>query len=182
MCRTRGDLAEINFYCIIISMILNQEKYQNTILYLCQNLGGQVQGKKKLAKLLYFVDFDMYENGNVSITGDMYKKLPMGPFPSTLEDITSAMVQAGNLTVIKKEGTDGYLPTEVYSSTQKANVSIFDENEIKMLHRVVAKYGKLTGKQLEDLSHAEAPFVGTNLKEEIPYELTFYRGTDFSDL
>lgn len=163
-------------------MILNQEKYQNTILYLCKNLGGEVQGKKKLAKLLYFVDFDMYENGNTSITGDTYKKLPMGPFPSTLEDITSKMVTSGNLTITKKDGVNGYLPTEVYSSTEEPVMSVFDETEIKILHRVISKYGKLTGKQLEDLSHAEAPFVGTNLREDIPYELTFYRGTDFSDL
>lgn len=163
-------------------MILNQEKYQNTILYLCKNLGGEVQGKKKLAKLLYFVDFDMYENGNVSITGDTYKKLPMGPFPTSLEDVTSAMVASGNLIVTKRDGLNGYLPTEIYSSPQEPVMSVFNESEIKILHRVVAKYGQLTGKQLEDLSHAEAPFVGTNLREEIPYELTFYRGTDFSDL
>ncbi len=163
-------------------MILNQEKYQNTILFLCRNLGGQVQGKKKLAKLLYFVDFDMYENGNTSITGDIYKKLPMGPFPTSLEVVTNAMVLAGNLNVTKREGVNGYLPTEIYSCVKEPNMAVFDTNEIKILNRVIVKYGQLTGKQLEDISHAEAPFVGTNLAEEIPYELTFYRGTDFSDL
>lgn len=163
-------------------MILNQEKYQNTILYLCHELGGQVRGKKKLAKLLYFVDFDMYENSNASITGDVYKKLPMGPVPSSLEEITDAMVNSGILSVKQNEGTNGYLPTEVYSCNKEPNLSIFNEDEIKMLHRVVSKYGQLNGKQLEDLSHAEAPFVGSDLREEIPYELTFYRGTDFSDL
>ena len=51
-----------------------------------------------------------------------------------------------------------------------------------MLDRVATRYGHLTGKQLEELSHAEAPYIGTELKKEIPYELSFYRGTDFSDL
>ena len=51
-----------------------------------------------------------------------------------------------------------------------------------MLDRIAIKYGQLNGKQLEELSHAEAPFIGTELKKEIPYELAFYRGTDFSDL
>ena len=163
-------------------MILNQEKYQNAILYLCSNLGGQVQGKKKLAKLLYFVDFDMYENNNNSITGDIYKKLPMGPFPSSLESVTKRMVESGNLNIEVRQNGNGYSPTEVYLCTQEPNLAVFNKDEIKILNRVVVKYGQLNGKQLEDLSHGEAPFIGTKIKEEIPYELTFYRGTDFSDL
>ena len=51
-----------------------------------------------------------------------------------------------------------------------------------MLDRITVKYGHLNGKQLEELSHAEAPYIGTELKKEIPYELAFYRGTDFNDL
>ena len=41
------------------------------------------------------------------------------------------------------------------------------------------KYGHLNRKQLEELSHAEAPYIGTELRKEIPYELAFYRGTEF---
>jgi len=37
----------------------------------------------------------------------------------------------------------------------------------------------LNGKELENLTHMEAPFVGTEDKKEIPYELSFYRGTEF---
>ena len=39
-------------------MTLHTEKYKQAILYLCAKLGKEVRGKKKLAKLLYFVDFD----------------------------------------------------------------------------------------------------------------------------
>ncbi len=51
-----------------------------------------------------------------------------------------------------------------------------------MLDRVVLKYGNLTGKQLEELSHAEAPYTAAQPYQEVPYEFTYYRGTDFSDL
>src|SRR3989344_2830279 len=126
-------------------MSLRRKKYQNAVLYLCQKLKGEVRGKKKLAKLLYFADFDLYEKSQKSITGDVYYALPMGPVPSALEEITVEM-------------------------TKK-----------KMLSRIVTKYGRLNGKQLEELSHAEAPYVGTELRKEIPYELAFYRGTDFRE-
>ena len=48
---------------------LNEKKYENAILYLTQKLGGEVRGKKKLAKLLYFADFDFYVN-SFFILGD----------------------------------------------------------------------------------------------------------------
>jgi uncharacterized phage-associated protein len=163
-------------------MAINKKKYQNTILYLCQKLGGTIKGKKKLAKLLYFVDFDFYEKYEKAITGDMYKAFPMGPFPIELEQIINEMSQKELLAVNLVKEREGYLSTETYSCISKPNISVFSKDEIKMLDRVVTKYGHLNGKQLEDLSHSEAPYIATKLKEEIPYELSFYRGTDFTEI
>lgn len=74
-------------------MVLHRKKYQNAVLYLCQQLKGEIHGKKKLAKLLYFVDFDFYERYEKSITGDTYKALPMGPVPSAFGAITDVMIE-----------------------------------------------------------------------------------------
>ena len=161
-------------------MSLHKKKYRNAILYLCQKLKGEVRGKKKLAKLLYFADFDFYEKTQKSITGDTYRALPMGPFPTTLEEITSEMTKKNFLEIEQIEEREGYNPTEVYKCLANPDLSVFDEEEKKMLDRIITKYGHLTGKQLEELSHAEAPYIGTELRKEIPYELAFYRGTDFN--
>ena len=74
-------------------MTLHTEKYKQVILYLCAKLGKEVRGKKKLAKLLYFVDFDFFEKNEKYFTGDKYKALPMGPFPVSMEAITKEMVK-----------------------------------------------------------------------------------------
>lgn len=163
----------------------SQSKYENVIIYLCNALGGSVHGKKKLAKLLYYVDFDRYEfnESMKSITGDTYKAWKMGPVPE------------GYMTVIQKLAADGKISQEseppmpghehakeVFTASTKPDMSVFDEDDIKILEHVVGKYGKLTGKQLEDLTHQEAPYVGTNADEEIAFELAFYRETDFSDV
>lgn len=161
-------------------MSLQKNKYQQTILYLCQKLGGEVRGKKKLAKLLYFVDFDFFEKNQKSLTGDTYKALPMGPFPVALEDITSEMAKKKMIAIEKTEERNGYLPTEIYRCLINPDESILKSEEKEMIDRVAIKYGNLNGKQLEELSHSEAPYIGTELKKEIPYELSFYRGTDFS--
>jgi len=39
---------------------ISEKKYKEIILYLAEKLGGEIRGKKKLAKLLYFVDFDFF--------------------------------------------------------------------------------------------------------------------------
>lgn len=161
---------------------LNIKKYQSVITYLCQRLGGEIRGKKKLAKLLYFADFDFYEKTQKSITGDTYHALPMGPFPMALDEITSEMAKNNTIVIKHTKSRADYNPTEVYRCVEKTEPTNLNNEEKKMLERVVTKYGHLNGKQLEELSHAEAPYIGTELKSEIPYELAFYRGTDFSDL
>lgn len=163
-------------------MNLHRKKYQNAILYLCQKLNGEIRGKKKLAKLLYFADFDLYEKSQKSITGDVYCALPMGPVPSALEEITAEMTKRKMIGVEPVGEREGYNPTEVYKGINEPDLTVFDAEERKMLDRVAVKYGHLNGKQLEELSHAEAPYIGTELRQNIPYELAFYRGTDFSDL
>ena len=160
---------------------LDKKKYENTVLYLCRKLGGEVRGRKKLAKLLYFADFDFYEKNQKSITGDTYRALPMGPFPIALEEITADMTKRKEIKIDQVTGREGYNATEIYKSLIEPDVSVFSADEKKMLDRVVTKYGHLTGKQLEDLTHAEAPYAGTEPGKEIYYELSYYRGTEFAE-
>ena len=162
-------------------MALHRKKYQLAILYFCWKLGKELHGKKKLAKLLYYLDFDYYEKYQKYFTGEVYKKLPMGPFPVSLEKTTADMVKKKQLNIKKKNEWDGYNPTEVYKILEKPDVSIFSTEEKKMLDRIIKKYGHLNGKQLENLTHSEAPYIGAEDKKEIPYELSFYRGTDFNN-
>jgi len=165
-------------------MSLSTKKYENAILYLCKQQGGVLRGKKKLAKLLYYIDFDKYEYKESAspITGDSYRALPMGPVPNHFMEVISSLTTSGKLTVEQQEDSPGYNPTEVYTCSSDPDMSVFDDDEKKILNRVATLYGHLNGKQLEDLTHSEAPYVGTKLNEDIPYELAFYRGTDFDDI
>jgi len=159
---------------------ISEKKYQEIILYLAEKLGGEIKGKKKLAKLLYFVDFDFFEKFQKSLTGDTYKALPMGPFPVTMEKILADMANEKKIVIkLEKERAD-YNPTEIYRAKEKTK-GIFSKDEQQILDRVVLKYGHLTGKQLEDLTHAEAPYIGTAPNQEIAYELAFYRGTNLDE-
>lgn len=157
------------------------KKYKNAVLYLANKLGGKIRGKKKLAKLLYFVDFDFFEKYEKSITGATYKHLPMGPYPVELAEIISLLEEEKLIVTSSEENCHGYSPTEIFEAKAEVEAGVFENEEIKMLDRVVSKYGELNGGQLEQLSHSEAPYLGTELNEEIPYELSFYRDTDFTE-
>lgn len=169
-------------YNLTMSNAVN-ERYENTILYLCNALGGSLRGKKKLAKLLYYADFDRYEfkESAKAITGDTYLAWKMGPVPRHYTEVLARLFKKGLIKTSSVESANNYLPTEVYTATKDADMSVFDQEDKLILDRVVRKYGGLTGKQLEDLTHAEAPFIATEQSEEIAYDLAFYRGTDFSD-
>ena len=182
-----SSLRDGSFCCILSTtqkdkkMAIDSKKYKQAILYLCSKLGEEVREKKKLAKLLYFVDFDFFEKYQKHFTGDKYKALPMGPFPMNLGKMTKELEKEKSLKVESVKERDGYNATEVYKCEKEPDVSVFSTKEKKMLDRVVMRYGHLNGKQLEDLTHAEAPYSGTKPNEEIFYELAFYRGTDFGN-
>jgi uncharacterized phage-associated protein len=162
-------------------MVSNKEKYKNVILYLLHGLGGTIEGKKKLAKLLYYVDFDMFEyrESMVGITGDTYRKWRMGPVPSTYEQTLKDMQAQGMVKIEQKKLYQTQHPTEVFTCIAEPDTALFSEAERFIMDRVIRKYGGLTGKQLEVLTHAEAPFIAAESNDEIDLELSLYRGTDF---
>ena len=164
-------------------MTINTKKYENLILYICQGLGGVVDGKKKLAKLLYYADFDRYEfnESMKSVSGDIYKAWKMGPVPERYMEVVGRLIEKGKIEKISRDLGLSH-QQELFIAKNGADLSQFDEDDRKIVDRVIKKYGGLTGGQLEALTHQEAPWVATEQSEEIDYGLAFYRGTDFSDV
>lgn len=159
-------------------------KYENAVLYLCDKLGGTITGKKKLAKLLYYVDFDRFEykESMVSVTGDTYKSWKMGPVPVHYIEIVEKLEKEGRLKRASQCGENGYRPAEVFTALKKPDISVFDVDDMSILDRVIRNYGGLDGNKLGILTHQEAPYIATAPDHEIDYELAFYRETDFSDV
>ncbi len=161
---------------------MDKKKYRNVILFLISRMSDKtIHGKKKLAKLLYYVDFDRYEykESMVTVTGDEYRHLPMGPVPDGYQRIVEGMVDDGLITVSEKTEYQTPRPTTLYMSDAEPDLSVFDEDDLFILERVVRLYGGLTGKELGDRSHEEAPWLSVDNGEHIPFSFAFYRDTDF---
>ena len=87
---------------------LNPLKLENVLLYVLGKVGAKPNmGETVLYKILYFIDFDYYEKFGRSITGMKYYRNHYGPTPGTgFRDITEAMIEAGELTIIQAKFHD----------------------------------------------------------------------------
>src|SRR5262249_15510228 len=108
---------------------------------------------------------------------ETYISYPMGPVPQYFEPLVKEMEREGIIQVqYKKMSPTHENETVIYSPVKSIDYS-FTQEERKMLDRIIKKYGTLTGKDLQDLSHAQAPYNAVDLNEVIPYEFSFYRDT-----
>jgi len=161
--------------------IFKRDKFREAILYLIANSpNGAIEGKKKLAKLLYLVDFNFFEEFEKPFTGATYRALPMGPVPQEL-DVTLSELEGTEVNVEKKEiGLPNAL--HVYVLRSKGPEFHLSKEEKQVLDKVIQDFGTLSGKVLEDITHSEAPYNAVAPGEQIPYELAFYRGKPSGDL
>lgn len=158
-------------------IILDKQKYEAAFLYLLNKL-SRIEGKKKVYKLLYFLDFDFFEAYDQPFIGETYTALPMGPAPRYFDSLATEMEQNGKLKISKvRTSANHQNDTVVYEPLGTAPDFGFTDREKTMLDRIVKIYGPQTGKQLEDLSHHQAPYVAVGLGEVIPYEYSYYRDT-----
>lgn len=166
---------------VIHTDTINETKYQNAILYLISRISDhKLHGTERLARLLYYVDFDRYEykESMEPVTGDIYMHNPNGPVPCMMGTVLEHMQESGQLS---REGASELEqtrnPTDVYLIDREPNPRVFDKYDRYILNMVFEKYGTASEEDLNRQSCSEAPWLGTAANEEIPYELSFYRGT-----
>jgi uncharacterized phage-associated protein len=156
--------------------ILDKEKYKAAFLYISNRL-GKVEGKKRAYKIFYYLDFDFYEAYEKPFTGDTYTKLPMGPAPLYMDSIIEELATEGKIEIKKAKLLPLYENDMIIYTPKVEEKYSFSREEKNMLDRIIDKYGKMTGKDLEKLSHAEAPFNSVDYYQVIPYEYSIYRDT-----
>lgn len=170
----------------MIKNIKNLSKYDKLLLLILAKLNGEIKGKKKIWKMLYFLDFDMFEYDNRSITNDVYEKYPMGPKPRNIERELAELEKKGFIKTEKEKSGKGYNDICVYKLKNKFTKKEieeleleFDEKEKFIIKRDLKLYGNKNGSELERISHREAPYNAVDLYQLMDYELSFYRDTEF---
>ena len=134
--------------------------------------------KVKLAKLLYYTDFEHYAEHNKSITKSEYVRLDFGPCPDNFQEIIRDMTDEGVLEVREKKYTRSCPEIcrtyHVFRSIEECDEDLFAANEMATIRKVLKKYGRLSGEKLAQKTHDEIPWKATKPFGVIPYELAWY--------
>ncbi|MGA2174552.1 MAG: Panacea domain-containing protein [Verrucomicrobiota bacterium] len=152
----------------------SEAKMQQVILYFLEHINNVHLGRTKLMKLLYFVDFDHYEEHGCSVTGAPYRKLPHGPYPDKIEKLIGKMEKAGLVREVKVNHK-GYTQHRLITLQGKFDPAKFSGTELQTLERVAADWANSTATQIEAATHREAPWAGTEAGKKIDYEMAHYR-------
>lgn len=151
----------------------HQNKLEALVVHFAKNTPLHL-GKKKLAKLMYFVDFTAYELQKKSVTGETYKKYHYGPMPVRFYDILSDMQKRG---LIECDGQKKeYVPASVKAKVEP-DYSGFSPQEMDIITTITEKYRLATAKELESQAQSEPPYKMVEFNEKIPYHLAFYRNS-----
>lgn len=155
-------------------MPINETKYRNAILYFASHINNGTLGKLKLMKLLYYLDFDHFQQYGTSVTGDDYLRWEMGPVPATAAIVIQDMVADGQLLVESKDiGISR--PKIKYIPLRPYNVQVFSSSEVAVLCEVAEKWAYHSGSDMVRAVHGEPPWLETAANAVIDYRLALKR-------
>ncbi len=157
-------------------------KLKNTLLYLLERCGGKANiGETVIYKLLYYIDFNFFEQTGKSITGLTYVKLQYGPVPLAQQylPLIKQMIEEGSLKIIAQN---------YYGKQQKRYVALmncdieqFTPKELKAIEKVAdGDLSSMSASQIENYVHQDAPWMIPKMKEVIPYEFVMERKAPFA--
>ena len=123
----------------------------------------------KMNKLLFYVDFLSYRERGMAMTGLSYRAIDFGPVPERWDRVYS------EFTEVKQELRQaGEFVGSVLTASQDADVSVFTDDEIKILDAVCLNFGNKSSREISHLSHEEKAWIDYHENHErIPFNEAF---------
>lgn len=163
-------------------MVFEKDKFINAALYLAKHTDPKKFGITKLAKLLYYSDFNHYRTYGRSITGDMYKRYPKGPLPDTAYTLLTStfnskesvnpdndLMKVFKTKSVKMRGK-GMKPMIQYIPLKDPDLSNFSRSELEVLKTVAAQYDNISGTEMSRQSHLDKAWQDTEPFVRIDYK------------
>jgi transcriptional regulator with XRE-family HTH domain len=155
------------------------EKFKEVLLYILNKVGAKPNiGQTVLYKLLYFMDFDYYEQYEEQLIGARYQKNHYGPTPMEFAKIVREMEEADDLIEVKNKyfehSQTKYLPRRT------PDLSILSGQELELINDVLHRLSDKNAQEISEYSHGDVPWLATEDGQAIDYELVFYRTPPYS--
>ncbi len=157
----------------------NSDKFRNMLLYVLEKCAGKPNvGETVLYKLLYFIDFNYYEIYEEQLSGASYRKLEHGPVPYKIDAILSRMKKNGEIETLNTVYFG--FPQKRYIPLVKPDLTKLKASEKDVIDKTLDQLSDMNARGIADYSHNDIPWKATREKEEIGYELVFYRTAPYS--
>ena len=134
----------------------------------------------KFLKLFYYLDFISYKIRGVSVTNDVYLKLPYGPVPTTIKneiDLLSVENLLGSefksqlkQFIALKSDKDSYGKL-IINVNKNYNLRKLSNFELELLKHLIKKFKNTRAKILSNQTHKEKPWLLTSNNAIISYKL-----------
>ncbi|MEM0134690.1 MAG: Panacea domain-containing protein [Thermoplasmatales archaeon] len=155
-------------------------KIEEVYLYIIKCSQSNINfGHTLFNKILYFTDFDYYEQHETSITGDMYMRSPHGPTAKRFRDVINALKEKKLVKGFKMERSKDRVQTRYILVGEFEPVHL-NQEELSEIDRNISRLEGMTAQQVSEYSHQDMPYKATKDSEIIDYDLVFYRNPIYS--
>ena len=113
-------------------------------------------------KMMFYADFYAFKSLQRSITGSPYIRLDYGPVPDNFRALLASLKRDGR--VVEKSG-------HTWTVNKKADMSLFDDEEKRVIEDIVSLVKKHGKSKVLELSHEEDAFKKTSPFHAVDYKL-----------
>jgi transcriptional regulator with XRE-family HTH domain len=157
----------------------NLEKFREVLLYILGEVGAKPHiGETAIYRLLYFIDFDYYEKYEEQLIGAAYIRNQSGPIPVEFRTIVEQMMERGEIEKVKSQHYK--YPQTKYLPLREADFGALSARELETINEVLDRLSKMNGKQLDEYSQGDAPWISAEEGKPIDYERALYRTPPYS--
>jgi len=150
------------------------DKFKEVLLYILNKVGAKPNvGQTVVYKLLYFIDFDYYEQYEEQLIGARYQKNKFGPTPVEFAKIVHTMEEDGDLTQVKNQYFER--AQTKYLARRRPDLSVLTAQELQVIEDVLIRLSDKNASEISEYSHGDVPWLATEDGQIIDYELAFYR-------
>jgi putative zinc finger/helix-turn-helix YgiT family protein len=142
---------------------LDIEKLNNVIAYFAQNVNYLY--KVKLMKLLWYTDVIYYNRHGKSMTGLVYRHMPLGALPIAYDEI----IHLPGVRV-EEEIINDDIAYRIYPNQEMTKPN-FSAEELDVLETVASAFKDTKSKEIIDYMHDEEAYTHTKLNQIIPYSI-----------
>jgi putative zinc finger/helix-turn-helix YgiT family protein len=122
--------------------------------------------KTRLNKLLFYGDFFNFRQKGFSISGCNYRAIPYGPVPSHFHELFG-ILEAENYIRIEEELYEHGGVGERFTAAREFDPSLFTEEELANMHKVLEIFEDTRTKKIIELSHQEKGWIDNHEAREL---------------